>query len=122
MNNSLTANKALLAFGIPLAILGFLVYVMQSTLFSGNDMLSLAITLDLLLTIPLVYFLLIRKTSIPKTTIIPVMFIGLLVGTYCLPKDNQTYLVLFRNWILPLIELGILTYVISKVYVATKKT
>jgi len=121
MNNSLSVNRILLTFGIPLAILGFLIFLTQSTWLNKNDTLSLAITLDLLLTVPLVYFLMIRKTDIPKTTVVPVMIVGLLIGTYCLPKDNQTYLKLFRTWVLPLIELGILTYVVSKVYVATKK-
>jgi hypothetical protein len=93
---------------------------MNSPLASGSNALSLAITADLLLTVPLVYFLLIRKSNIPKTTVIPVMMLGLLVGSIFLPKEGQTYLALFKTWALPLIELSVITFVILKVKATIK--
>src|SRR6056297_2889248 len=115
MNRTIHINRNLINFGIPLGLLVVLILLMKSPFLNGNDALNLAITADLLLTVPLVYFLLIRKSKIPKTTVIPVMIIGLLVGSYFLPKENQTYLELFKNWFLPVIELSILTFVIIKV-------
>uniref|UniRef100_UPI00404929E2 hypothetical protein n=1 Tax=Fulvivirga sp. TaxID=1931237 RepID=UPI00404929E2 len=79
------------------------------------------ISADLLLTVPLVYFLLIRKTAIPNTTTIPVMIIGLLIGSYLMPAESQTYLSMFKNWALPIIELSIFVFVITKVRATIKK-
>lgn len=114
MNKSLPLNQNLVNFGIPLGLLGVLILLMKSSFLNGNDALNFAVTVDLLLTVPLAYFLLIRKSQIPKTTVIPVMIIGLLIGSYFLPKENQTYLDLFKTWALPVIEVSILTFVIIK--------
>ena len=112
MNRTILLNRNLINFGIPIGLLAILIFLMKSSFLKGNDTLSLAITADLLLTVPLVYFLLIRKSQIPKTTVIPVMVLGLLIGSYFLPKESQTYLNLFKNWALPVIELSIFTFVL----------
>ena len=121
MNRSLNLNRNILNFGIPLSLLGILIFLMKSSFLANNDTLNLAITADLLLTVPLVYFLLIRKTEIPKTTVVPVLIIGLLIGSYFLPKESQTYLTIFKTWALPVIEISILTFIIIKVLSAIKK-
>jgi hypothetical protein len=120
MNRTILFNRNLIAFGIPLMLLGIIIVLMQTTVLSGNDTLNLAITIDLLLTVPLVYFLLIRKSEIPKTTVVPVMIIGLLIGSYFLPAENQTYLDLFKTWALPILELSVLTFVVFKLRKALK--
>lgn len=121
MNRTIHINRNLINFGIPLTLLGTLILLMNSSFLNGNDTLNFAITADLLLTVPLVYFLLIRKSEIPNTTVIPVMIIGLLVGSYFLPQESQTYLSIFKTWALPVIEISILTFVIIKVRRAIKK-
>ncbi|WP_246203020.1 hypothetical protein [Fulvivirga lutimaris] len=95
--------------------------MIKLTSINETGVLDFAITADLLLTVPLVYFLLIRKTAIPNTTTIPVMIIGLLIGSYLMPAESQTYLSLFKNWALPIIELSILVFVIIKVRATIKK-
>lgn len=115
MNRTIPLNRNLIRFGIPLGLLAILILLLKSSFLHGNNTLSLAVTADLLLTVPLVYYLLIRKSQIPKTTVIPVMVLGLVIGSYFLPKESQTYLDLFRNWALPIIELSVLTFVIVKV-------
>lgn len=121
MNGALNINRNLITFGVPLSLLGILVLLMKSSFLAENEFLNLAITIDLLLIVPLVYFLLIRKSEIPKTTVIPVMIIGLLIGSYFLPKESQTYLTIFKTWALPVIEVSILTFVVFKVRSAIKK-
>ncbi|KPM48150.1 hypothetical protein AFM12_12265 [Jiulongibacter sediminis] len=79
-----------------------------------------AIVIDLALTIPAIYFLMIRKGTIPKTTVIPVFVIGLVIATLILPKDQQNSLDFVKKWIAPVIELGALTYVSTKIYQARK--
>ena len=105
MNRTIQINRNLINFGIPLALIGTLILLMKSSFLIGNDTLNFAITVDLLLIVPLVYFLLIRKSEIPNTTVIPVMIIGLLVGSYFLPQQSQTYLSIFKTWALPVIEI-----------------
>lgn len=121
MNRTIHINRNLINFGIPLALLGTLILLMKSSFLNGNDTLNFAITADLLLTVPLVYFLLIRKSEIPNTTAIPVMIVGLLIGSYFLPQESQTYLSIFKTWALPVIEILILTFVIIKVISAIRK-
>lgn len=120
MNKVVVLNRNLINFGIPIGLLFILIFLMKSPFAKGNEMLSLAISADLLLTVPIVYFILIRKSNIPKSTVIPLMIIGLLIGTCFLPKQDQTYLELFKNWVLPIIELSILSIVIFKVNKAIK--
>lgn len=120
MNRSLILNKNIILLGIPLGLFGILILLIQSFFPSGSATLSLAITVDLLLTIPLVYFLLIRKSTIPTTTVIPVMIAGLLIGSYFLPKEDQIYLALFKTWALPILEVSILAFVIIKVRSAVR--
>ncbi len=121
MNKTINLNRNLINFGIPLSLFGVLILFINSSFLTGSsDTINLAITADLLLTVPLVYFLLIRKTEIPKTTVVPVMIIGLLIGSYLLPQDSQTYLTIFKAWVLPVIEVSILIFVVFKVRKAIK--
>ena len=121
MSTTLNINRNLITFGILFSLFGALILLMKSSFIAENDFLSLGITADLLLTVPVVYFLLIRKTQIPNTTVVPVMIVGLLIGSYFLPKESQTYLTIFKTWALPVIEISILTYVVIKVRSAIGK-
>lgn len=123
--NALTLQPSLirriLIFALPASLLGTLVLLSQFSpdLFASRKM-GIAFTLDLLLTIPLVYFLMIRKTRIPKTTVVALMVLGLGIGTLILPKENQLYLDLFKTWVMPILELSLFVYVAIKVRSAFK--
>lgn len=80
-------------------------------MFANNPVnLSGAITFDLLITTPIIYFLIIRKRSIPNTTVVPVFIIGLLIASLIIPLEHQNYLVLVKTWFLPILEIIVLTY------------
>lgn len=115
MHIPVALNRHLVNFGTPISLLGVLFLFMHSSVLVGNETLSFAIIVDLVLTVPLVYFLLVRRSEIPNTTAIPVMVVGILLGSYFLPKESQIYLTLFKTWALPVIELAILAIVIIKV-------
>ena len=116
MNNSLNLRKHLVLFGIPLLLIGLLILLANSSMFIMEPNASaIGITIDLLLTIPLLYFLLIRKTKIPKTTVVPFLVLGVLVCSAVLPLENQHYLTLFKTWILPVVEISILVYAVYSV-------
>lgn len=77
--------------------------------------LSIGITVDLALTVPLVYIALIWKTKIPKITAVPFLTGGLIIATYILPEGRQSFLDQFKIWVIPVIELGVFSFVIYNV-------
>jgi len=122
MNKTLNFQKSLIIFGIPVLIIGMMVVLSKSSIFITNpNSLSIGITFDLLLTVPVIYFLLIRKTSIPKTTVVPFLIIGMIVCSAILPVQNQYYLDLFKTWMFPIVELSIVSYIIYNVTRAIKR-
>lgn len=116
MKNTFQINSPWISLGTPFLIILTLVFLSKSTFLVANPSVgSFAITFDLLITAPLVYYLLIRKSKIPVTTVLPILIVGLIVGTYILPIENQYYLNLFKTWGLPAIELLVLSFIIIKV-------
>ena len=116
MHKTIYFQKYLLIFGIPLLIIGLMVLITKTSLFQMNpDSLAIGITFDLLLTTPFVYYLLIRKTKIPKTTVVPFLILGTVICYMILPTENQQYVNLFKVWILPIVELSVVAYVIYNI-------
>ena len=116
MNKIINIQKNLLIFGIPLLIVGLIIVIAKTSLFQMNpENLAIGITFDLLLTVPFVYFLLIRKTNIPKITIVPFLIFVIVICSIILPSENQQYLNLFKVWILPVVELLVISYVIYNI-------
>lgn len=116
MHTILSLKRPYLAFLVTLLLLIALMLISKSEAFVQHAThLSIGITADLLLIIPFVYFLLIRKTTIPKTTVIPILVAGMIMGFYILPPENQYYLSIFKSFALPCIELAVLSFIIYKV-------
>ncbi len=116
MNKTINFQKNLIIFGIPLLLVGLMILIAHTSLFRMNpDNLAIGITFDLLLTVPFVYYLLIRKTTIPKTTIVPFLIFGAVICSIILPTENQQYLNFFKTWILPIVELSVLAYVVFNI-------
>jgi hypothetical protein len=121
MNSSIALPKRFLIFGTPFLLIALVIVIAKSAAFNSYpNKLAIGITLDLVLTIPLFYFLLIRKTSIPKITVVPCLIIGLVICSLMLPSENQFYLNLFKKWALPVIELSVFFYVCYNVIKAVK--
>lgn len=109
-------QRNLITFGIPALIIALMVLITKISIFQLNpNYLAIGITFDLLFTVPFLYFLLIRKSDIPKTTVVPFLILGVIISSAILPSENQQYLNRFRVWLLPIIELSILSYVIYNV-------
>ncbi|MGI9542876.1 MAG: hypothetical protein ACR2MX_06420 [Cyclobacteriaceae bacterium] len=105
-----------LTFGLVLLIFGACFIITMSEAFIENSgILSTAITLDLALTTPLLYFLLIRKKPIPKTTIVPIFIAGLVVAGLILPTQEQQLLGVLKTFALPAVELGVIAFLFIKV-------
>ncbi len=122
MNRVLSLKKNLMLFGVPILIIGMMITLTKSSLFARySNILSIGITFDLLLTVPIIYFMLIRKTSIPKTTVVPFLVVGMVICSLILPVQNQYYLNLFKTWIFPVVELSIVSYIIYNVNKVIKR-
>ncbi len=104
-----------LVFGIPLLISFSLFYLTTTGEFQNSiSELSRGITLDFLITIPLVYALLIWKREIPKFTIVTVFIICIITASYVLPESQQGLLQQVKFIAVPVLEIGIFTFLIFK--------
>ena len=77
--------------------------------------LTFGFTLDFLLTVPLLYLLLIRRTKVPAITALPLSLLMLMLATWLLPEAQQQYLELYKQFVLPVLELLVLGIIIAKV-------
>lgn len=100
---------------IPLVLWTLFFLIIQTNWYKQDaQLMSMALTIDFLLTVPLLYFLAIRKKPISKFTVFTVFVLGLVLATVALPDENQFYLDNFKFYILPFIELGVFSFVIFK--------
>lgn len=105
-----------LKFGIPILILLFLIVLPKTTAFqNAPEELSIGILLDLLITIPLVFFFLIRKTKVPKFTIIYSFILGLIVAGLVIPIEYQSLLSSIKLIAIPVLEIGVISLIIYKI-------
>lgn len=116
-----TNNRLVLLFLIAsVFIIGVCFLIVQSAYYSSNtDLFSLAITIDLVFFIPLIYFLLIRKRKTSKITIIPVIILSYIVAAFLLPSIDHAYLEMTKMLLVPL-ELFAVGFFIYKVRLTTR--
>ncbi len=100
----------------PFIALGILFLLVSTpTYHQHSEILSIAVTIDILLVLPVVHYLLIRNTKIPNITVVPFLILCTIICHFVLPNEHHTYLNLFKTWILPIIELGVVSLIITKV-------
>ncbi|MBI1837101.1 MAG: hypothetical protein HYR91_07530 [Flavobacteriia bacterium] len=125
MVSQINPRKAILIYFIPLAIIGSSISIGLSQLFEKCPELSIGITYDLTIVSPLIYFLIIRKKTIPKITVIPFFIIGIIIANWLLPEGQQTHLNYIETYLFPVVELTFLTtifWTISKIKKNFKQT
>jgi len=122
-------DSKLFLVGIPLFLMfSVILFSFTKTFKLYGSHLANAVILDLVLTIPLIYFLLIRKSKIDNKTVIRFFILGMVIATFIIPKENQFLLEKIKVWVLPVVELIVLIYVIFgikkaiKTYRNTKET
>ena len=59
--------------GLFLSLLGVLIAISQSALMTADALIPAALAIDFIFSVPVAYFLLIRKTSVPRITVVPVL-------------------------------------------------
>lgn len=96
-------------------------WLMTSSQFeSQRSLLAIGSSVDMALIIPLVYFLLIRKSTIPKITVVPVFIISLTIAFQVIPNSYHSTLSGIEMLVAPL-ELGIIAFLIYKVIQVNKR-
>ncbi len=109
-------NGNLITVAIPILLIASLFILAKSEAFASNiSSLSIGITLDLLFTIPAIYFLLIRKKAIPKITVVPFFVMGMLIAFQIIPKEHQFILKWVKTWIFPIVELSVILFLVYKI-------
>jgi len=121
MNAKLATNRHFYLLVIPLLLLTAFFFAKSEIYLRVDPRMSLMLSLDLLVTIPFIYFLIIRRTKIPRLSVLPVMIIGMLVGMFSLPSEDQLILQVFRTYGLPVLELGVVSFLILKVVSALRR-
>ncbi len=93
MTKSISKSRLAISLAVPFILFAGVILLIKSSLFATqSSQLTFAISVDFLLFVPFVYFLLIRKTAIPKTTVVPMMLVGLFLATSsCQPKTKAIW-------------------------------
>lgn len=122
MNTTKSQLSTFIVFGIPVSIIVLLVVITKLPIFQVYpEKLSTAITIDLLITVPVIYFLLIRKKKISNYSVVSFFVLGIILLSFILPKENQQLLSFVKTWLLPLVEIGIFSFIFYKVRKNIKK-
>ena len=110
-----------LAIGLPLLIFAACIIIALSAAFGlHTDRLSTAITLDLTITAPLVYYLFIRNTTVPKITVVRVFVAGMVIAGLLLRNRPHFLLNALHTWIAPVMESVVIFIIVRKFYQANK--
>jgi hypothetical protein len=111
-----------ISFGIPLLIMATCAILCLSLGASrGGDRLSTGITLDLILTAPLSFFLLTRQKKASLYPVIRIFVAGLLLAGLFLYHRPHSLLTGLRTWILPFAE-GALLFLIARKFYQSRRS
>jgi hypothetical protein len=116
------ALKRLVVFnyGLPLLIVLVSVLLSATPLIQKHPELATAITYDLVLLSPILFFLISRRSTVSSFKTIPFFIGGLVVASLILPESNQTHLEYLKSYTFPLVELGIFSFLSFKIYKAVQ--
>lgn len=109
-----------LAYALLLSIIALSLSISFSSLSVKYPELAVGITYDLTLTAPLLYLFIIWKTKIPKTTVAPFLLASVIFASYIIPAEQQYHLSTIKMWLIPILELGVLSFLGFSVYRTVK--
>lgn len=107
--------------GIPAVVFIACTCITFSSKFKEHpDQLSLAVIADLMLTAPLAYFIFIRKTAVPKISVLRVFMAGIVLAGILLSKNDSRVLSILKTWVSPLVEFTLIGFIVWKFYKANQ--
>jgi hypothetical protein len=80
-----------------------------------------AITLDLTVTAPFAYYLVIRKSQISRLTVLRLFIAGIFLAGILLPNNSHSLLKVIKTWVSPMIELSIVALLVKRSYITNKR-
>ncbi|MEZ5344380.1 MAG: hypothetical protein R2681_02385 [Pyrinomonadaceae bacterium] len=104
-----------------LLVVAVAVYFASFSVLINEPLIASAVTFDLLITLPIAYWLFIRKTKISTKTVPLLVSAGFLIAMIILPNDNRTLFNYFLYYALPFVEVGFLTYAGFLIYRSQKR-
>lgn len=119
MQVAIRSNSARFAFFLitaaAIAVIGF--WLMTEGFTNHRDLLSVGVSVDIALLIPITYFLIIRKSTIPKITIVPIFILSLVLAYQIVPDEHQITLTYLEYLVVPveLTIIGLLIYYVIKI-------
>jgi hypothetical protein len=112
---ALSKQRLILALSAPTLIFTACGIITISAVFKKHpDLLSIGLLADILLVAPLAYYLIIRKTTVSKLTVLRVFTLGLFIATVLLGSTKTPLLVFIKTWIAPVIELAVIGWMVWK--------
>lgn len=111
--------RFLYGFGVATIMILTSVWIVNSTAFQYDErFLSIVITFDLTIFLPLAYFFFIRKTAMPIFTVIPVFILSVVLASAVIPSKHQGVLDIVKYLITPveLFVFGFIIFKIQKIY------
>lgn len=97
-------ERPLLVFGIPLLVLLFSLFILFSGWAASHPELYTGITYDIVLTVPVLLYILSGR-KLPKSLFAILVGIGILICWIVIPVEYQSHLSVLRMTVLPLLEL-----------------
>ncbi|XLS28730.1 hypothetical protein ACJD0Z_16220 [Flavobacteriaceae bacterium M23B6Z8] len=111
-----TVTEIIKIFSLPVLLMLVMLFLSKTPQLETSKNLGYAIIADMVLTIPLLYFLLIRKRNISNLTVLTFSVLGLFLAGWMLPKDFQALIGQLKSIFIPVIELFIISSVLYKIY------
>lgn len=113
--NHLKTKRAAIAVFLPVALICLLAWFSFSRIVAAHTMpFSAGITFDLIFTVPLLHFLLARGSSYLKYSLSLFFTAGLLVASTIIPAAGQFWLHQVKLWIVPAIEISVISVLVIK--------
>lgn len=101
---------------LPLLIVLISIILGLSPLLKQQPELATAITYDLVLTAPVLFFMLSFKSKVAKLKTLPFFIGGIVIATFLLPESGQEHLGYIKTYFLPFIEIIVLAFLSFKIY------
>lgn len=118
---SVNAVRWTLKISILAAIVAVSVFFANSQLIVSEPIIATAVTIDLILTLPVAYYFFIRNSAIPRMTVVPVFLAAVILASFILPSDDRILLGLAVAYAVPAAELFVLGYLGYRIYL-TRRT
>ena len=111
MTNTLNNYKLVLV--VPLVLISAMIAFTTTQFFlTHQSVLSSALTMDLVFSIPIIYYLLIRKKPISKFSVLTVMVVCISIASIIIPKNHQQLLSTIKYLVIPVSEILVLAVVL----------